>query len=90
MGVTLTFDPAADEHGIPHEETMWVMANGQWWDDWEEARPPFGPSRLWIGPSRFGTLEVMAELTPPRDIHVFHSMPLRQTTADKVGYKRED
>jgi len=29
-------------------------------------------------------------MTPPRDLNIFHVMPLRQSTADKVGYTGEE
>ena len=66
------------------------MTHGKSWERWEDERPPHGPTQLWIGPSRFGMLEVIAEVTPPRDINVFHVMPLRQSTAEKVGYTGEE
>jgi len=84
--VPIEFTPDAEKRGIPHDEVLYAMANGQFWDNWEEPRPPHGPTRLWIGPSRFGTLEVTAELKPPNTIKIFHVMPLRQTTSDQVNY----
>jgi len=34
---------------------------------------------LYVGPSRFGTLEVLAEIGPC-DMVIFHAMPLRLST----------
>jgi hypothetical protein len=42
---------------------------------------------LFIGPSRQGTLEVIAIVTPPADVHIFHVMPLRESTRNSVSYK---
>ncbi|MFI8526284.1 hypothetical protein ACIGB8_17630 [Promicromonospora sukumoe] len=40
---------------------------------------------LYIGPSRFGTLEVLATITPSDGVHIFHAMPLRETTRLTTG-----
>ena len=84
------FLESADKRGIPHDEVLYAMAEGRLWDSWQEPRPPHGKTWLWIGPSRYGTLEVIAEVTAPRDITIFHVMPLRQSTADQVGYREEE
>lgn len=88
--VTVEFSPDAEKRGIPRDEVFYAMMHGQFWDDWEDPRPPHGPTRLWVGPSRFGTLEVIAEITPPDGVWIFHVMPLRQSTADKVGYEEQE
>ncbi|MCL1899489.1 MAG: hypothetical protein FWG11_03030 [Promicromonosporaceae bacterium] len=84
------FTESAEKRGIPRDEVLFVISEGRLWQNWQDPRPPHGPAWLWIGPSRYGTLEVMAEVTPPRAIRVFHVMPLRQSTAVKVGYSEED
>jgi hypothetical protein len=43
-----------------------------------------------IGPSRYGTLEVIAIVTPPADVHIFHVMPLRESTRKSVDYEEGD
>jgi hypothetical protein len=44
---------------------------------------------LFIGPSRYGTLEVIAIVTPPADVHIFHVMALRESTR-KVSTTRKE
>lgn len=88
--VPVIFTESADEHDIPHDEVMYAMLHGARYEDWEDPRPPHEPATLWIGPSRFGTLEVIAEKIHPATLKVFHVMPLRQTTAIKVGYTGKD
>jgi hypothetical protein len=39
---------------------------------------------LFVGPSRFGTLEVLADVTPPADVWIFHVMRLRESTRKRV------
>jgi len=84
--VAVEFSGDAEKRGIPHDEVFYAMLHGEFWDGWQDPRPPHGPTRLWIGPSRFGTLEIIAQITPPNDIWIFHVMPLRASTAEKVGY----
>jgi hypothetical protein len=86
--MAVIFRPSADEHDIPHDEALYAMLHGARFEDFEDPRPPHGPATLWIGPSRFGTLEVIAEVSPPRDLEVFHVMNLRPGTAEKVGYQQ--
>ena len=46
---------------------------------------------LYIGLSRGGQmLEVLAVLTPPRDVFVFHAMPLRSEIAQRAGFYDEE
>jgi len=71
---------SADKHGIPRDEVLYAMLNATMDREWPPARP--GNSivpHLYIGPSRFGTLEVLAEIGP-RDVVIFHAMPLRLST----------
>ena len=35
-------------------------------------------------------IEVLVAVTPPRELFVFHSMPLRQLTAERAGYQPEE
>lgn len=89
--VGIEWTASADKHGIPHEEAQWAILHA------EHVEPTFGEPRipgqgaptLYIGPSRFGTLEVLVIATPPRTILVFHVMPLRAATAEAVGYNQK-
>lgn len=69
---------------------MWAMAHA------DMAVRSFGPLRageiaptLFIGPSRFGTLEVLAEVTPPDRVWIFHVMRLRESTGLAAGFQQE-
>lgn len=46
---------------------------------------------LYVGFSWGGQLlEVLAVLTPPRDVFVFHAMPLRPEIAQRAGFYDEE
>lgn len=83
--VPVTWSPSAFKHGITQEEIIYAMRNA------ELRQPGYGRPQggvratLYIGPSRFGTLEVLATITPPDGIHIFHAMPLRETTRLTTG-----
>jgi len=54
------------------------------------ARPGYDSAPdLYIGPSRYGTLEILVDKVPPRGLVVFHVMPLRESTRQKAGYDEE-
>lgn len=79
---------SAGKHGIPREEALYAMARPH------HVVKAFGQPRigtvaptLFIGPSRFGTLEVLAVITPPGGIWIFHVMRLRESTRTAAGYK---
>jgi hypothetical protein len=56
--------------------------------DFQAPRGGFNRSpTLFIGPSRQGTLEVIAIVTPPAGVYIFHVMPLRESTRNSIGYK---
>lgn len=85
--MAMTWADSAGEHDIPQDEALYAHAL---YDDFEGPRPGHDTSpRLYIGPSRFGTLEVMVNITPPGDVRVFHVMRLRETTRTTVGYEEE-
>ena len=88
--MALIFRASSDNHGIPHDESIYAMLHGARYESFEDPRPPHGEATLWIGPSRFGTLEVIAEVIPPSSVAVFHAMPLRESTAAKVGYNGKE
>ena len=48
------------------------------------------PPTLFIGPSRFGTLEVLAVIRPPADVHIFHVMPLRGRPGSRLATRGND
>lgn len=81
MGM-VTWSDSADKHGISRDDAMHAMANAYHRE--EEFQEPREPGRtrptLYIGPPRqLGgpLLEVLAELRPPRGMHVFHVMIAR-------------
>jgi hypothetical protein len=49
-----------------------------------EPRAGMTAPTLFVGPSRFGTLEVLADVTPPADVWIFHAMRLRESTRKRV------
>ncbi|MGC4176094.1 hypothetical protein [Demequina sp.] len=83
MGVTWT--ASADKHGIPHDEALYSMAHAV--HVAQDVRSAGQSATLFIGPSRFGTLEVLAEITPPDGVMIFHVMRLRESTRTAVGYE---
>ncbi len=84
MGVT--WAASADEHGIPHDEALYAMAHARVVVR-EFGEPRVGPvaPTLFIGPSRFGDLEVLADVSPPDRVWIFHVMRLRESTRTRVG-----
>lgn len=89
--MAVNWTASASKHGIHRDEALYAIANAHaWYDDFGDPRPPHDRApRLYIGPSRYGTLEVLVEITPPADVLVFHVMPLRQSTSHAVGYEEE-
>lgn len=86
MGVT--WADSAGKHAIPREEALYAMANAHLVVR-AFGQPRVGPvpPTLFIGSSRFGTLEVLAVVTPPDGIWIFHVMRLRESTRTAAGYK---
>lgn len=87
--MSITWAESAAKHRIPRDEALYAIAHADLFIE------SFGPARvgdrapsLFIGPSRHGTIEVLAVITPPREIWVFHVMSLRQSTAKAAGYVR--
>jgi hypothetical protein len=86
--LSITWAESAAKHRIPRDEALYAIAHAELFIE-SFGQPRIGdqsPS-LFIGPSRYGTLEVLAVITPPREIWVFHVMPLRETTAEAAGYE---
>ena len=86
----MTWAESADKHGIPHEDALHAIGNAYYVEsEFEEPRLP-GRVRptLFIGPPRQpggAMLEVMVEVSPPRDLHIFHVMIARQKHLDRMG-----
>ncbi len=89
MGMAVTWANSADKHGIEHEDALHAITNAYYVErEFDEPRVPgrvrptlfLGPPRQLGGP----LLEVMVEMTPPRDIHVFHVMQARQKHLDRM------
>jgi len=86
--MAITWANSADKHGIEHEDALHAIANAYYVERFDEPRVPgrvrptlfLGPPRQLGGP----LLEVMVEMTPPRDIHVFHVMQARQKHLDRM------
>lgn len=88
--VSVTWAESADKHGIPREDVLNAIGNAYYVEsEFDEPRIP-GRVRptLFIGPPRkLGAplLEVMVEITPPRDLHIFHVMIARKKHLDRMG-----
>ena len=80
-GVAIRWAESAAKHGIGHDEALFAITNAHYVEqEFDEPRVP-GQVRptLFIRPSRLSgpLLEVMVEITPPRDLVVFHVMVAR-------------
>lgn len=88
--VTVTWADSADKHGIDHEDALHAIGNACYVEtEFDEPRVP-GRVRptLFIGWRQLGgaLLEVMVvEVTPPRELHIFHVMIARQQHLDRMG-----
>ena len=88
MGVTWT--DSADKQEIPHNEALYAMSHPHHVvKEFGEPRVGDVPPTLFIGPSRFGTLEVLAVIRPPADVRIFDVMLLREATRISAGYEGE-
>jgi hypothetical protein len=87
--VAVTWSESAAKHGIPREEALYAMSHADgMYPNFQPPRPGFHRApTLFIGPSRYGTLEVIAIVTPPGEVFVFHVMALRDSTRNLVGYQ---
>lgn len=81
--MAIVWAESADRHGVPHHEALHAIANAVYVE--EEFDEPRVPGRirptLFIGPAATALqaplLEVMVEMTPPRDLFIFHVMRAR-------------
>lgn len=79
---------SADKHGIDRADAEHAVRNHRFWiRSFDEPRAP-GLSRpdLFIGPDRAGVaqLEVMGAWLVGGDLELFHVMPLREKTRQRV------
>ena len=87
--MAITWAPSADKHGIDREDAVHAIVNAYYVErEFDSPRPPatVRPT-LFIGPPRQlggALLEVMVEMTPPRDLHVFHVMVARPKHLDRM------
>lgn len=88
--VPVTVSSSAYKHGITRDEIFYAIRNAQHVErNYGRPQLPDGArATLFIGPSRFGTLEVLATITPPDGVHVFHAMQLREVTRAAIGYQQ--
>ena len=75
---------SADKHGIPRDEIAYAIVNATIEREWPPAREGHTAiPRLYVGPSRYGDLEVLVEVNGT-DIVIFHAMRLRATTQARI------
>ena len=86
----MTWSDSAGRHGIPHDEVLYAMSHAhKVVREYGSPQVDGSPPTLFIGPSRFGTLEVLATITPPNQVHIFHAMRLRELTRTAAGFTEE-
>lgn len=92
MGVRV--HASAAKHGISAQDVALAMSVNLLMrvDDFDEPRVPGGKaSTLFIGLSAGGRmLEVLAVITAPADVFVFHAMVLRPEIAERAGFYLEE
>lgn len=86
----MTWAESADKHGIAHEDALHAIGNAYYVESEFDVPRILGRVRptLFIGPPRqLGgpLLEVMVEVVPPRDLHIFHVMVARQKHLNLMG-----
>lgn len=84
--MSIRWSASASKHGIPRADALNAIERNVYWvPSFDEPRID-GARRpdLWIGPNRDRTLmiEVMAELTPPANLFIFHVMVARRKTLE--------
>jgi len=77
--LSITWAESAAKHRIPRDEALYAIAHADLFiESFGQARIGDRAPSLFIGPSRYGTLEIW----------VFHVMSLRESTAKAAGYVR--
>lgn len=82
--MAVDFTPSASKHGIPQQDAMYAIANAI------SSAPVKGRdgnknATIFVGHPHAHTeryIEVIVEITPPRDLKIFHAMKL----TDKFRY----
>jgi len=87
--MALTWSDSSNKHEIAREDAIHAIAHALYVEpEFDESRVPSGVRpTLYIGPPRAlggPLLEVMAEVTPPREIHVFHVMLARAKMLERM------
>lgn len=85
----IAFAASADKRGVPHEDALHAMVNALYSErEFDEPRVPgHGKPTLFIGPRRkLGgpMVEMMVEITPPRDMFIFHVMEARPKILERM------
>jgi hypothetical protein len=90
--MAVTCSESVDKHNVPRDEALYAMSHAHAiFPNFQAARGGSNRSpTLFIGPSRYGTLEVIAIVTPPADVHIFRVMALRKSTRNSVDYEEGD
>lgn len=87
--MAITWAPSADKHGIDRADVLHAIMHAYYQEEeFDDPRPPANiRPTLFIGPPRQlggALLEVMVEVTPPRDLHIFHVMVARQKHLERM------
>lgn len=86
--LAVTWAESADKHGVPHDEALYAMSHAHHVvREFRVPRVGGAAPTLFIGPSRYGTLELLATITPPDGVHIFRVMTLRESTRTAAGYQ---
>ena len=87
--MVVTWSESADKHSVPRDEALYAMSHAH------AIYPAFQAPRGRLPPLTHPvhrpvpvrTLEVIAIVAPPADVHIFHGMVLRESTRNSVGYQ---
>ncbi|MBU2698853.1 MULTISPECIES: hypothetical protein [Pimelobacter] len=85
--MAIRWTDSADKHGVPRDEALYAVMNHHYLvPEFDEPRVGERRPDLYIGPASLGgpMLEVMLTRTPPRDLEIFHVMPLREKTLKRA------
>lgn len=84
--VSIRWAASADKHGVDRSDALHAILNHVYHiEEFDEPRTPGGRRPdLFIGPARDRAqlLEIMATISPPNDIVIFHVMPARRKILD--------
>jgi len=89
MPLGLRLADSASKHGIASEDIVHAMVHRHAEvHPYDDGRPGLGVPTLYIGLSRGGVM--LAVITSPANVFVFHAMRLRPETAQRAGFYEED